>query len=174
MDRLTAVRTFARPGYTPAKRTRIQATKWYTVTMQNIDRDPRCDYIGLGEGEYTELVTGTDARARRDAHLNHCNAIAEYSGPLYRLTEYRYGHVWEPIKYVGTEGDIGLLRQALTTEETRVKAEIDRYRVKLLASAATEDATHKEHAAYDREAAEESAQLLAAWTPWRIESERIR
>jgi hypothetical protein len=98
MDKLTAIRSFAAPGYTPAKRTRIFADRWYIVTMQNIERGPG-DYLGLGTGEYAELLPGNKARERRDAHLNHCNRITEYTGPVYELLANEYGH--NPIKSKG-------------------------------------------------------------------------
>ena len=58
MNTLTVIRTFAHPGYTPARRVRISNSAWYRVTMQNVERDPRCDYVGLGEGTYTEILPG--------------------------------------------------------------------------------------------------------------------
>ena len=92
MDRLTAVRTFAVPGFCPAKRVRIYDDRWYSVRFQNVETDPRCDYVGLAEGEYTELLPGDLARRERDRRLNHCNAISEWTGNVYRLDTGQYGH----------------------------------------------------------------------------------
>ena len=90
MDTLTAVRSFGRPGYSPAKRTRIYANRLYLVTMQNTETD-QGDGHYLVEGEYVELVTGDEARRRRDAQLNHCNAVQEYHGPAYAVYHRPYG-----------------------------------------------------------------------------------
>jgi hypothetical protein len=60
--------------------------------MQNVETDPRVDYVGLGRGEYVELLPGSAARERRDARLNHCNAIAEYDGPVFAVMTSQYGH----------------------------------------------------------------------------------
>jgi hypothetical protein len=91
MDKLTALRTFGNPSISPAKRTKIFADRWYLVTMQNVERDPRCDYVGLGEGTYQELLPGNKARERRDARLNHCNHIVEWDGNVYEAFASRYG-----------------------------------------------------------------------------------
>jgi hypothetical protein len=114
LDTLTAIRSFARPGYCPAKRVRIYNQKWYLVTMQNVETDPRSDYVGLAEGQYVELMPGARARAARDAHLNHCNNIVEYRGPVYALFATRYGD-WEtePIycqTYTEAEGNAAIAR----------------------------------------------------------------
>jgi len=39
-------------------------------------------------------LPGNAARERRDARLNHCNAIAEYSGPVFAVLTSSYGH-WD-------------------------------------------------------------------------------
>src|SRR5258708_27774035 len=62
--------------------------------MQNIETEPRADYVGLAEGEYVELLPGDAARERRDARLNHCNAIAEYDGPVFAVMTTQYGN-WD-------------------------------------------------------------------------------
>ena len=82
---LTLHRTFSNAGYCPVKRVRIYSHRWYMVAMQNVERD-QGDGMYLADGEYAELLPGTEARQRRDAHLNHCNGIAEYSGPVYTIT----------------------------------------------------------------------------------------
>jgi hypothetical protein len=63
--------------------------------MQNVERD-QGDGVYLGQGEYLELLPGDEARARRDARLNHCNGIAEYEGPVYSLVTYAYNHMDNP------------------------------------------------------------------------------
>ena len=95
MNRLDAIRTFAQPGYCPAKQLRIHKDRYYLVRMQNIETEPRADYVGLGQGEYIELLPGDAARERRDARLNHCNAIAEYDGPVFAVLTTQYGN-WNP------------------------------------------------------------------------------
>ncbi len=40
MNSLTAIRSFAKPGFCPVKRTRIFADRWYKVTFQNVETDP--------------------------------------------------------------------------------------------------------------------------------------
>jgi hypothetical protein len=49
MDTLTAVRTFAKPGFCPVKRTRLFNDRWYKVTFQNVEHG-QGDYIGLAAG----------------------------------------------------------------------------------------------------------------------------
>lgn len=94
MNTLTAIRTFAKPGFCPVKRTRIFADRYYLVTFQNVETDPRCDYVGLGDGEYTVLLPGSKAREGRDARLNHCNRIQEWTGKVYAVLTSQYGH-WD-------------------------------------------------------------------------------
>lgn len=92
MDYLTAYRTFGNSKYSPAKgKMRIHKDKWYHVTFQNTSRDQGDGYY-LEEGEYVELLPGDEARRARDAHLNHCNAIAEYNGAVYAV--YMSGSEW--------------------------------------------------------------------------------
>ena len=91
MNALTAARTFARPGLCPAKAVRIFNDRWYAVRFQNVETDPRCDYVGLADGEYTELLPGIEARRARDSRLNHCNDIAEWTGPVFRVDLSAFG-----------------------------------------------------------------------------------
>lgn len=90
MNKLTALRTFANPSLTPTKGTKIFNDRWYQVTMQNTERDIGDGYY-LAEGEYVELLPGKAARERREARLNHCNSIVEYSGPVFELFANEYG-----------------------------------------------------------------------------------
>jgi hypothetical protein len=74
--------------------------------MQNTERDMGDGYY-LADGEYTELLPGSAARERREARLNHCNAIAEYSGPVFAVLTSSYGH-WDTSRkpsYFPTEAD---------------------------------------------------------------------
>src|ERR1035438_5880200 len=105
MNTLTVIRTFAHPGYTPARRVRICSSSWYRVTMQAVEHGPG-DYMGLGEGTYTEILPGQKARERRDAHLNHCNAIEEYTGPIFELLCNRYGGAIQHVGYFASKGDV--------------------------------------------------------------------
>lgn len=93
MNTLTAIRTFAKPSFTPVKHTRIFAERWYKVTFQNVETDPRCDYVGLAKGEYTELLPGNKAREARVARLNHCNNIQEWHGEVWEVVTSCYGHL---------------------------------------------------------------------------------
>jgi hypothetical protein len=118
MNRLTAIRTFAAPGVTPTKRVKLFNHRWYYVRMQNVERG-QGDYVGLGEGEYTELLPGNKARERRDAHLNHCNAIAEYSGPVFDLFANRYGGELEHVGYFATPEDAAAKLDACKTSHDK-------------------------------------------------------
>jgi hypothetical protein len=120
MDRLTAIRTFGSSSFTPAKRTKIFADRWYLVTFQNVETDPMIDYVGLGEGEYSQLLPGNKARESRDAKLNHCNAIVEYTGPVYAAYTTSYGTMREAPMYFG---DV----DALHTHIASRKAEHDKW-----------------------------------------------
>lgn len=111
MNHLTAIRTFAAPGFTPTKGTRIFANRWYRVTMQNTERDMGDGHY-LAEGEYTELLPGNKARERRDARLNHCNRIEEWTGPVYALYTTHYG-VWSANRDALYFGDVIELEKAV-------------------------------------------------------------
>jgi len=78
------------------------------VTFQNVETAPRTDYVGLGEGEYIQLLPGAKAREARDARLNHCNKIEQWDGPVFALCTTSYG-TWngsrEP-KYLGDSESI--------------------------------------------------------------------
>jgi len=91
MDYNTAVR-MARPGYCPAKRARIYNKRWYLCAFQNTSSDIGGGYY-LEEGEHISLLPGPEARRARDAHLNHLNAIQEYSGPVFVVTNPQRGNL---------------------------------------------------------------------------------
>lgn len=104
MDKLTAIRTFVKPRFTPARHIRIFDDHWYNVRFQNIERG-QGDYLGLGEGEYTQLLPGKKAREARDARLNHCNGISEYHGNVFAVFTTHYGRMREnPDVYIGSSG----------------------------------------------------------------------
>lgn len=111
MNQLTAIRAFAKPGFCPVKRTRVFADRYYLVTFQNVEIDLCCDYVGLAEGEYTELLTGTKTREARDARLNHCNRIQEWEGSVFAVLTSQYGQ-WDTSRrptYVISEQDAQVL-----------------------------------------------------------------
>lgn len=128
MNQLTAIRTFAKPSYCPVRRTRIHNDRWYRVTFQNVETDPRCDYVGLGEGEYTQLLPGYKARQARDARLNHCNRIVEHTGSVYALYVTSYGSWRTDATY---HADVNSLHAAVeTARASHVKwlADVERER----------------------------------------------
>ena len=118
MNTLTAVRTFAKPGYCPVKRTRIFADRWYKVTFQNVEHG-QGDYIGLGEGEYVQLLPGNKAREARDAHLNHCNAIQEYTGDVWEVYTTHYGHMRQHPVYVSCRESADLTVELARLEHSK-------------------------------------------------------
>jgi len=134
MDRMTAYRNFGNAGYTPARKVKIYSDRWYLCTFQNVERNSLCDYIGLGEGEYTELLPGAKAREAKFAHLNHLNKVAEYTGQVWavtdRLTQYTTSEV------------------AASKLAAQINAEIDADHVKALAW-------------YDKELAKSDEELFA-------------
>ena len=85
MQTLTAHRTFGDAGYSPARRVRIFSDRWYQVVMQTVEHD-QGGGMYLGDGEYVEIVPGTEARNRKTARLNHCNGIREYKGEVWTAT----------------------------------------------------------------------------------------
>jgi hypothetical protein len=89
MTSLSLHRTFANPSYTPTKGTKIRKDRWCIVRMQKTSRD-QGDGLYLEDGEDVALLQGDEARKRRDARLNHCNGITEYSGPVFALHRYPY------------------------------------------------------------------------------------
>ncbi len=118
MNKTTAYRNFGKPSYTPAKQVKIYDTKWYLVTMQNTEHDQGDGYY-LAEGEYTLLLTGKQARDKREAHLNHCNKIAEYLGPVYHVSVRRYWHVEPTIEYAVSEIAAQTIIAKFLLEQTR-------------------------------------------------------
>lgn len=109
------VRAFGAPSYTPARRVRVYRDRWYLATMQNVERDPRIDYVGLAEGEYTELVSGTEARERRDSRLNHLNHLVEYRGPVHEFVGCPGGRPVAPT-YWRTRAEAEAQRDALARD----------------------------------------------------------
>lgn len=115
MNQLNAIRTFAKPGFCPAKQTRIFADRYYIVRMQNTERDMGDGYY-LADGEYIEVLPGSAARERRDARLNHCNAVEEWTGEVFAVLTSSYGH-WDTSR-----------KPLYTVSETDAKIMVDRAR----------------------------------------------
>ena len=109
MDKLTAERSFGNAGFSPAKGVKIYNKRFYAVMMQNVERDSLTDYKGLGDGEYVEILPGRATRDRRDAHLNHCNAIAEYTGQVYMVRRASFGYGLKDGKLVASVGEANSL-----------------------------------------------------------------
>jgi len=118
VNTLTAIRTFGKPSYTPAKRVRIYKDRWYLTTMQNTEHDQGDGYY-LADGEYTELVPGAEAKDRRDSRLNHCNRIAEYVGPVWAV-DYRY---YPSMTYHTTEAEAERIVAERLAELRKLQAE---------------------------------------------------
>lgn len=139
MDRTTATRLVV-PGYSPAKGTRIYSDRWYRVTLQDEEVDLRCDYIGLKDTATVYIMRGDKAREERDRHLNRCNAIEEYTGPVFAVT--RPGQV----VYTDTMEDA-----------RRVAADVEKERRDYIAACEKE-------AARDRERAERATGIVITST----------
>ena len=122
MNKLSAIRTFQNPGFSPVRgkgrgKLRIFDNRFYMVTFQNMEVDTGRDYIGLADGEYTELLPGRQAREAREAHLNHCNAIVEYTGPVYSVILAPHGYP-QTYVYAGSEAAADNLIYKMWAEET--------------------------------------------------------
>lgn len=173
-DNLTMFRTFGRSDYSPARNVRIRKDKFYLVRMQNTSRDQGDGYY-LEPGEYTELVPGSDARARRDARLNHCNAVTEYTGPVYRVTLYQFSREHAPrIHYARSADDAAaLVQQHNTARQAHAEAcrkEANRLRARgEQQDHATARLMHQQWAADADRAAE-----MAEREPWPADVEQVR
>jgi hypothetical protein len=86
VNKLSAIRNFSNPGYCPVKSTRLYNDKWYLVEMQDVERNPMTDYVGLADTSTVYLWPGNKTRQERDSRLNHCNKIVEYTGNVFALT----------------------------------------------------------------------------------------
>jgi len=146
--------------------------------MQNTETD-QGGGLYLAEGEHTQLVTGQEARRRRDARLNHCNAIAEYRGPVWKVLRYQWNRPNQWPDYAASLADVEELRQHNDTEAQRhfqqFQAEVDRFRMQAdnggsRAYTAEECRRNAERMQIqlDREQAE------CAAGAWRTEAERVR
>ena len=182
MTHLDAVRNFANPGFSPARRVVIYDSKWYLCTMQNVDHDGLTDYIGLGEGEYRELLPGKKARERKFARLNHCNGIQIWTGPVFRLQAIRWGRADRDPSWTGTPEGIAAAQQALQAEYLDHLQALDeseaRTRAELAAGFAGWQARHPavtpdrwpEQEAYLQHSLQNNARAKAAAAdPWRIQ-----
>lgn len=134
MNKLTAIRSFGDASYSPARQVKLFNDRWYLVRMQNVERG-QGDYVGLGEGEYVELIPGSVARQRRDAKLNHCNSIAEYDGPVFEGFATQYSQM-RSIGYF-------ISQKAAFEAITRKKEDHERW----IADCAKEGERHREAAA---------------------------
>ncbi len=85
MNKTTAIR-LVKPGYSPAKGMQIYDSRWYRVTLQDVEVDALTDYHGLKDSETTYIMPGEDARQCRDRALNHCNRIEEHTGPVWAIS----------------------------------------------------------------------------------------
>ena len=119
MDRMTAYRTFGQPGYTPVKHVKIFNDRWYRCRFQNVETDPRSDYVGLGEGEYVEILPGQKARTARDARLNHLNGLEEWTGPVFKVERPQ----WNDSKYVGSAEEANALKAKWQADNAKSMAE---------------------------------------------------
>ena len=112
MNGLTALRSYGKPGCCPAKGVRIFNDCFYVVRFQNVETDSNPYYVGLAEGEYTELLPGFDARAARDRQLNHCNGITKWDGPVWRVEGFRV----KKLSYAASLSELQPLLAALEQE----------------------------------------------------------
>ena len=133
MNRTAAIR-LAVPGYSPAKGTRIYADRWYRVTLQDMDEDARCDYIGLKDTATAYIMRGDKAREERDSHLNRCNKIEEYAGPVYAVTWREYGMTEQTVYTDAME------------DARRVAADVEKKRRDHIAACEKEAARNRERA----------------------------
>jgi len=179
MNRHTALRTFGAPGYTPTRHVRVFNTRWYLVTLQDFHSD-----IGgglyLDNTEHTYLMTGTKAREERNKHLNRCNAITQYNGPVIQITAIVNG---KPDEYYSTQAGgpfvtdetavvvararLHALEQQWLTETT---AEADRYAHRAVHGPHHRPADAEMYAEW----AEETRKLIASHIPWTLRADRIR
>lgn len=177
MDTLTAIRNFAKPGFSPAKRTRIRNDRYYLVTFQNVETDPRCDYVGLGEGEYVSLLAGREARQAREAHLNHCNRIQEYDGPVYRLTLHEYGHANGQAVLYASESEVENALAKFRTDEITWREAVRREGESHDTKAEAVEQGHAKSImtpTHHREVAEECRKIVSNSPAWYHEIEHIR
>ena len=170
MNRTAAIR-LARPGYSPAKGTRIYDSRWYRVTLQDLDIDARTDYHGLKDTETTYIMRGKEARECRDRALNHCNRIEEHTGPVWSVSWREYGRSPTEAFTDSEEKAQGLARSIMLKKPQHVSAcreEAEKYR--RLAATASEKAREL----YLEWAADCTAVALdAAGADWAITVQRI-
>lgn len=142
MNMVTAIR-MAKPWYSPARGVRIYDSKWYRVVLQDVETDPLTDYHGLAETETTYIMRGRDARACRDRALNHCNAISEYTGPVWNVSWREYG-LTKRQEFTDTEEKARALARSIMLKKAQYisacREEAEKYR----RLAATADGKEKE------------------------------
>ena len=170
MNRVTAI-GMAKPGYSPARGVRIYDSKWYRVVLQDVETDPPTDYHGLAETETTYIMRGRDARACRDRALNHCNAISEYTGPVWAVSWREYGRIPSEA-FVDSEERAQAIAHSVALEKERHIAARSEGAEKYRRLAATADGKAKE--LYLEWAADCMAVALdAAGADWAITVQRI-
>lgn len=142
MNRVTAIR-MVKPGYSPAKGTRIYDSRWYRVTLQDVETDALTDYHGLKDTETTYIMPGEDARRCRDRALNHCNRIEEYTGPVWNVSWREYG-LTKRQEFTDTEEKARALARSIMLKKAQYisacREEAEKYR----RLAATADGKEKE------------------------------
>lgn len=180
-------RQFGNPGYTPAKRTRIENKKWYLVTLQNVETNPLCDYVGLADGQYTELLPGHKAREKREARLNHCNAIQEYKGPVYQLQAIQHGRASYYPEWATSEAAAAKAAAKLEAEYQEFREELQKELTKAEAEQAAGFAAWKQKFPKAGDDRREEMEKHWAWNvanvqraignaeenPWRLEVTRL-
>jgi hypothetical protein len=181
MDRLTTIRSFGKPGCTPARHTRIYANRWYLVTFQNTGRDQGDGYY-LAEGEYTSLLPGDRAREARDAKLNHCNNITEYKGLVFEVSIKRWAQTL--VSWATTADYTGIAAQLAAewaNHQARLKREMAHYEqaaAETLADARVKyptirAETHAEHRAAMLDGAANCQRLLTGACPFTFAISRL-
>lgn len=126
MNTLTAYRSFGKPSYRPkSARVRILDSKWYLVTMQDTETD-QGDGHYLLDTESTYLLPGKEARARRDAHLNHCNRVAEYTGEVWEIANGKHPFAYPEDRYHPSRAAaLAHFAKLWQAEERQLRAEFD-------------------------------------------------
>lgn len=133
MNRTTAIRTFANSGYTPARKdvARILDSRYYLVTLQDYETD-QGDGHYLLDTQQTFVMTGHDARQERDSRMNHCNRIAEYTGPVWQLCNERDPFYVRPFPLFPTMSHaIAHFERLWSDHMARWERSLDRYQKQL-------------------------------------------
>jgi len=175
MTRLDAVRSFAAPGYCPVRKVRVLDSKWYLVTLQNVERD-QGDGMYLGAGEYTLLLPGAKAREYKVARLNHCNGIQEWQGPVYELQPKRWGRNYYGPSWATCEAEVLQAQEAERKEWQEHLAALDQEEAKQRKQRAEYTGDDPERLRYFAfcESNMAEAQEKGRAFPWTVAVQRIR